>query len=607
MKKLFYIIVVSFLMITSCSKNNNTSESLKVIDGTYVGKSESYSVEKEMELKVTFKDNKIVSIETLNSGSTENVYKTVEEKLFPRIIESQSLAVDNITGATVSSMAAKAIIKKIINSNGGDESQWNKEIVKSQEVVKKEGYDVIVVGLGASGIASYISAAYEGATVFGIEKAAKLGGNGAMTAGAMAVNPKRQVELNGGDFVNPEDVIKDWIEYTEGDAKEEMIRQFVNESGETLEWLENNFDFKFGDKMFTFFNPNPWPLWTIYTDKEGIDKDSAYINSMEQAKKLNEKNEYMLELDAEEFILDDSGNITGVKAKYYDGTTYEITGKTVILAGGGYIGNPEMSKEYTGYVWKTHAMTQSDGTTIKMAQSVGGTMFNPDVAVEDHIAQVANIIRSDDVSADYKAILTSLLLDTSAVLIDSNGELFNEKAGNNLAFNGWMAGNMFYTIYNEDEINSIKINGMKTFNEPTFLKQGGTYTPNTPIENIEEILSIGEKYGNVVIANSIEELNEKLNIKVNLSDIHGKSEGKLYVIKGSAYIYSSTGGLDIDENYNVLKEDGSPIKNLYAVGNDSMGVLFASEKAYVTYGGAAQGFALTSGRLAGKNAALSTK
>ena len=38
---------------------------------------------------------------------------------------------------------------------------------------------------------------------------------------------------------------------------------------------------------------------------------------------------------------------------------------------------------------------------------------------------------------------------------------------------------------------------------------------------------------------------------------------------------------------------------LYAVGTDSMGVLFSEHTAYVTYGGGAHGFALTSGRLVG--------
>ena len=52
--------------------------------------------------------------------------------------------------------------------------------------------------------------------------------------------------------------------------------------------------------------------------------------------------------------------------------------------------------------------------------------------------------------------------------------------------------------------------------------------------------------------------------------------------------------------------DGSgetPVENVFIVGNDSLGTLNESYKAYVTYGGCAQGWALTSGRLAGANAA----
>ena len=53
----------------------------------------------------------------------------------------------------------------------------------------------------------------------------------------------------------------------------------------------------------------------------------------------------------------------------------------------------------------------------------------------------------------------------------------------------------------------------------------------------------------------------------------------------------------------MLRKDGTPVENLYAIGNDSIGVLLESGKAYVTYGGAAAGWALTSGRLAGASVA----
>ena len=76
--------------------------------------------------------------------------------------------------------------------------------------------------------------------------------------------------------------------------------------------------------------------------------------------------------------------------------------------------------------------------------------------------------------------------------------------------------------------------------------------------------------------------------------------GPYYAILGHSATFSTCGGLDIDENFNVLLADGETVMNgLYAVGNDSGGVLYSNKKPYVTYGGAALGWAYTSGRLAG--------
>lgn len=48
-------------------------------------------------------------------------------------------------------------------------------------------------------------------------------------------------------------------------------------------------------------------------------------------------------------LIMDGDKVVGVKGEFYDGTTYEVYGKSVILATGGYIGNAEMCKKYTGY------------------------------------------------------------------------------------------------------------------------------------------------------------------------------------------------------------------------------------------------------------------
>lgn len=590
-----------------------TGEQLTVADGTYTGKTPSYGIMGEMELSVTFADNRITDITTLNAGSAtqadedeySTIYATVEKYLYPRILESQSLAVDSIAGATVSSNAAKTIIAQIIDENGGDSAQWYTDVAKSSEEVVLEDYDVIVVGLGASGVASYLSAAEAGATVFGIETAAKIGGNGVHTAGPLGVNPTKQVEANGGQqLVDPDELFTAWMEYTENDAKPELVKLFIQESGKTFDWLEANYDFAFMDKMFAFYDPHNWPLWTMYYDSTMTSKELAYENSMEKAKAMNEKNDYMTELTATDLILDEQGTVIGVEAEYYDGTTYKIYGDSVILATGGYIGNAEMTAKYTGAVWKTKAMTQCDGFAIQQGLALGGALYNEDVAVEDHIAQLDTIIRSDDYSNDDKSLLTSLVLDLNYQMIDSKGDSFDANYnGLGIAFNAWEAGANYYVLINEEEYNAIKTQGLQTYNQPMFLFQGGSYQEGTPVENLDDIMAMGQAFNTVIVADSMEDLETQLGFAVNLDDVHGQTEGKIYCIKGAAYVYSTCGGLDVDTNMNLLKEDGTPIANVYVVGNDSLGVLNESDKAYVTYGGAAQGWALTSGRLAGANAA----
>ena len=127
-----------------------------------------------------------------------------------------------------------------------------------------------------------------------------------------------------------------------------------------------------------------------------------------------------------------------------------------------------------------------------------------------------------------------------------------------------------------------------------------------PVADLDTLLSVGEASGDAFKADSLAALAEELELEELTANVEDQG-GAYYAIKGASYVYSTCGGLEVDVNLNVVDEDGNSVPGLYAVGNDSLGVLLASEKAYVTYGGAAAGWALTSGRLAGANAASFAK
>ena len=606
-------------------------EGKTVTDGSYTVKTPGNNTIDKVEVEVSFAGGELTDVKVLSHGETVPILDTVMNLMVPRILESQSLAVDTITGATVSSNAIKSAIMLAINEAGGDLGEWNDAIEMSTETVKLEGYDVIVVGLGGAGMTAYMAAAQGGATVFGIEAAGKIGGNSAVAGGPMAVNPQTKMDSqnDGEKFFDEEELIEDWNNYTLGDAKEDIIRLFVEESGETLDWMATDFEFKFMD-VKPFFHPKQWAVVANYATEDFEDDDALDLNktpmftrAVDMAKAMDAKNDYMLELTATDLIIEND-EIVGVKSTYYDGTTYEVYGDSVILATGGFIGNSEMKLEYFGSDYRVEGVMQDDGSGILMGLSAGAATYNIDMPAMVHIAQVKNIIRTDDLTLEQKAALTTLAQKPDSLIVGQSGTRFTNEAGMfGLAFDNWKDGGYFYAIYSQDLLDEIKANGVEHSIMQMFLSQGVAEV-GVPIADLDTILEVGEAFGNVVRADTLEELAEKLGTPglvatveeyngyaAGAADPLGKDaalikaigEGPYVAICGAGYYYGTCGGLDIDANMQVLREDGTPFENLYAIGQDSMGVLFTPQEAYVTYGGAAQGWTITSGRLAGQNAA----
>lgn len=154
--------------INQSTSNLATKDSkLNMQPGKYIGKSKGYSAELEVEVEVSA--DEILSINLLNNIPQENemidrefwaskysigmlsdtpqILKTVTDRLPERIVESQSLMVDNITGATASSNGFINAVKDAITQAGGDVSILNKPIEKSNKTESYEA-DVVVIGGG---------------------------------------------------------------------------------------------------------------------------------------------------------------------------------------------------------------------------------------------------------------------------------------------------------------------------------------------------------------------------------------------------------------------------------------------------------------------------
>jgi uncharacterized protein with FMN-binding domain len=613
--------------LTNClaqARGEASAEKTPVTDGTYSETASGFSWAGQVTCDVTFAGNAISAIDVTEEHETYTGewFADVLDKYIPRLIEAQSLSVDAVTGATYSSNAVKECVAQAIDAAGGNSTEWYTDVAKRTDTMVLEGYDVIVVGLGGSGVLSYCAAADAGASVFGIEAAAKLGGDSACTYGPMAVNSRYLKDLyNGGeDYINADDVYATWMNYVGSDEKADVIREAVYDSGSALDYYVDNFGFSFegmSRMLGSFARPDWAMLWCVYTADDnntswnvlGPNKTYQFQRAMDTATAMNEKNGYMLELTADSLITDAEGNVTGVRCTYYDGTTYEIYGDSVILATGGYIGNDEMMTEYLGSPVNTVGVTVNNGSGIRMAQAVGGALCNIDVLPMIHITQVKNLIRNDDLTADQKAVLTALCLVSDQLSVTDEGKIWYspDAPGAGMPDIVYAPGYQYYVLYTQDEIDAIAAEGLRgSFASATsmFMGQGGSFTVGTPIPDIYDILGVGEEYGDVIKADSIAALSDAIGCdEATLSESLGGGDTTYYAVIAAGYAYATVGGLDVDAGMHVLREDGTPIENLFAVGQDSEGVCNASGKPYTPWAGQAQSWTFVSGRIAGANAA----
>ena len=631
--------------------------------GIYTAQKNGFALCEKITVTVIVDANKIIDIkiDEVNISDTPPMVDVATDVFVPRILETQSIGIDAIAGVTMTTNAVKAAVedclKQALIAGGSDPAAVEAFRVapKQSGETKIMAADVLVVGMGGSGVMTAMSAAENGANVLAIEKSARYGGTTGLTSEVMAINPPRiQAEYNDSkDYVDLPAMREAWLAYTEGDAKEEMVDKLLYGSGEAIDWLhyEHNFEFDYIPKTgFTAadvyavkfqYLPNSVGANKAYIDRyfDGLIKDYKAAGGR-----------YMLETEAYGLIQNTEGKVVGVKAKsLVDGTEYQIYADSVVLATGGFAGNGEMQKKYLSdeYFelkgeWKVYGLTSNDGKMIQAALDIGAGTYNIGMPPMVHNAGTpsflagyeTNVVEGQMGMRTGRPLVWSsgdlpldMAIAVNSLSVNKHGERFtNEEQVAML--NSWIAGPRFYSIWSSEQINGIIENGLKY--EPSgpatsYLGYQGAIPAGIAIPNAYEVLDDAIAQGIAFKGATLDELAATLGMdpatlkgtvdtynaacEAGVDAEFGKKpeyldkigEGPYYAILGAPWCYTTCGALDINEAFEVLAADGAtPIEGLYAVGTDSMGVLFSEKKAYVTFGGAANGWALTSGYQCGK-------
>lgn len=667
-------------LLSALTAAGSGSSKGRMAPGTYTGEAWGFNKVEKIKVDVTVSESAILDISVDRSNVYEASVKLANaaELMVPRMLEGQTVAVDLITGATGSSAGVRSAVtdalQKAFVAAGGTAGDANAFLAAPKPEAKEEtlNYDVVVVGMGGSGSYAALRVAQEmrlndpkaDASVLAIDKAGNYGGTTIFTSEALVVNPKSfQAERNGGeDYVDAKALYEDWIDYTGGDAKPEMVQLMMDESGNAMDWLRHNgFDFNTPGGGLSGGNTSETKTFRVkyrFAPTQTNDRiaKETFQNCFDHLynKFTAYGGDYLLETEGTELLYDKATNqVTGVKAyNKVTNTTYTIHAKAVIVATGGFAGSEEMSVKYLGEnemyplggKWNICGSTQNDGKMLQAAIDIGAGTYNMEMT------PVCHLFGPDGFLNNYPnvAVEGARTTKTNLPAMWSEGDLptmlcFWEKVfavnsvgkrylpENALAtFDAWKGGPDISVIVTEDMIRDIAVNGIDVDDTVQHIKSNFdnllTKVPiprGTILPNAVQVMEDGVKAGFISKADTIEDLAKELGLDPAVlraeldrynegcktgKDALGKpaeflvsmESGPYYAIHAGMHCYGTCAGLDIDESFHVLQTDGkTPIGGLYAVGADGQGVVYSPKKAYVTYGGADNGWALMSGYVCG--------
>ncbi|MBW4837953.1 MAG: FAD-binding protein [Paenibacillaceae bacterium] len=594
--------------------------------GTYTGEAEGkdgvIKVQVTMEQADRIKDIKIVS-QTETEGLGDSALNKVKEQ----ILANQSLAIDAVSGASVSSDAMLKAVENAVKKAGGDVDALKSVSVKKPGAGKTEKLqaDVVVVGAGASGVSAAVTAADKGAKVVIIEKTGVIGGASNLSWAGKFYNSSAAVA--DGLKVNVEQEISNWIVNNHWRVDAAAVRQYVTKSGDTYDWLKNK------GYVTTYMNFGGEQLHVLpaYNTREQT------LRKMLAASVEKNGGKVITETTAKKLMTGAKGAVTGVVAEKADGTTLEISAKSVVMATGGYAGNKEMVKEAFGFEGVNGGLAQNIGEGLKMSWAAGAKVpdnFGGQMLHQTLARGTSNLKKQySSFEASYPMMLSYLptLMNvgpSGARFRDETATLTAVAAANTSAFNG----PYHLVIVSQSQLKALEAKGMNGIKAPKlpglppefYADFTDKFKLDTPWKNVVSVFDAMVKNGDGYKGNTIEELAKNAGMdaevfkdafnkytqatKTGVDNDFGKTkeylqpmgDGPYYAIIAEINNLGSVGGLLVNPKFQVLNDKRVPVKGLYAVGLESEGVLF--NDTYVG-NGVGIGYSFTSGRLGGENAA----
>lgn len=463
-------------------------------------------------------------------------------------------------------------------SNKSAEESGVKETVAESKPEEEKQADIVIIGAGGAGMTAAIEAAKKGASnLVVLEKMPITGGNTVRATGGLnaAETPYQKAE-------GIEDSIELFIEDTMKGGKDlndpKLVQVMAEQSADAVAWVN-----EIGGDLSVVGQFGGASVKRIHRPT-----DTSAVGPM-LVKALNAKLKELdipvfLETEAVHILLDGTGAVEGVQAVTKGGEPYTISCKAVILATGGFGANSEMvvkyRKDLAGFFTTNHSGASGDG--IVMAEELKAGLVDID-QIQTH----------PTVNPDTTTMYTEGVRGNGAILVNNSGNRFvNELETRDVVSEAILSqeGGTCFIVFDQSVRESLSA-------IEKYIDQGIIIQGNTP-EELAKAIGVDESQLKKTLdqyavyqseGTDTEFGRESMEVPVN--------QPPYYAGLCAPAVHHTMGGVKIDTDSQVLKEDGSEIPGLFAAGEVVGGVHGANR-----LGGNAVTDIVVFGRLAGSSA-----
>lgn len=428
---------------------------------------------------------------------------------------------------------------------------------------------VVIIGAGACGLVAAIALRDAGIDCVVLERDSSPSGSSALSSGFIPA-PCTAAQNAAGIEDSVALFVQDIMNKTLGSAAPHLVQAYASAVGPAIDQLQQAHGIEF-EVLDGFLYPGH-SVRRMHAVRERT--GTALMAQLERAA-IESGATIVTDALVRELWLDDHDRVLGVGYQRPDGNTEHVACRHVLLACNGFGGNAEMVRELLpemrDAIFAGHS--GNDGSAISWGRDLGA-----------RLADLGGYQGHGSWAVPQGALVSWALMMDGGVQINSLGHRFHdethgysEASVHVLAQPGGIAWNVF-----DQPILDLA----RTFPDFVDAEKAGALRSCADIAALARLLGCDEAVLEKTLAG----------LSPDVEDPHGRNfvrqlQAPYFAVKVTGALFHTQGGLDIDADCRVLREDGSAFSNLLAAGGAARGVSGNAVWGYLSGNGLLSAFA----------------